>query len=308
MNQASRSSPRQRVLLILGATAAALLLAELVLRLAVPMPALATLAQVYEPVEAADLLFTTSRGASHRFRRVDGTGEATVTIDDSGARALPAGAPGCPTIWLTGDSYAFGWGVDDAETYAARLQELARSSLGCRPTVTNLSVGGYHLGQVAAGLERAWATRPAPSVLLVHVAANDGMPDINWAAPTGLPRWATRRVHLLRVVNLIAVSRQHARAERDPGNEARLIERLQTLAEEAQRRDVPLWWLWQPGVPPGPRLAAQGQAGEVDLETCNPGQAMHLTENDDHYNVAGHRCVAERVAGELLPRLAARAP
>ena len=309
MGEDSRSSLRARLLLALGATAAALLLAEAVLHFAVPMPALATLAQVFEPVDDPELLFVASRGASHRFARKDGAEEATVTINADGARALPDGQEGCRTIWLAGDSYAFGWGVDDSETYAGRLQAAATAKLGCRPAVINLAVGGYHMGQIVAGLEQAYATRPAPAILLVHVAANDGLADINWADPTGLPRWATRRSHLLRVVNLVAVSRQYSRAEGDPGNDARLQTRLLDLAVLAEQRRTPLWWIWQPGVSPEPRLAVQGRgAGEVDLAPCNDGHSMHLGPDDDHYNVRGHRCVAELVGATLLPALESGPP
>ncbi len=297
-----RRGSRGRALLAVGATAAAILCAEGILRLAVPLPALATLAAVYEPVDDPALLFRTVPGASHTFER--DSGSATVTIDPEGARAMPAGDADCPTLWVAGDSYAFGWGVDDLETWAALLQESAHTQMGCRPEVVNLAVGGYHLGQITAALRGALTRRPAPKAIAVHVAANDGMPDINWAAPTPLPRSWVRRSHLLRVINLIVVSRAHGDVEEDPEQEGRLQARLEALGDLAREREVPLWFVWQPGVGPEPRLAVQGfTAGEVDLGPCNQAPSMHLSVDDDHYSAAGHRCVAELVGGALLPSL-----
>ncbi len=295
---ASGRSSRLRGRLAVSAVATLLALAgaEVALRIALPLPRLSA---VFDTVDDPELLYEPVPGASVRFPRSglradEGPG-ALVTIDARGQRSTPAGDPGCAELWLAGDSYAFGWGVSDSETYGALLQERLRGSIGCRPAVRNLAVGGYHMDQIAARVrKRLEGGAGPPSLLLVHTAGNDGIGDINWASPVGIPRWATSRLHLLNVINLVAVSRQYAQLEFEPGRDERLATRLRGLATWAEGHDVPLWMIWQPHLPPAPRQAIQGrERGETDLGPCNGSLAMHLSEEDDHYSVAGHRCIVD---------------
>ena len=297
---------RGRLGLALGATLLALAAGEVALRIALPLPRLSA---VFAPVDDPDLLYEPVPGARVRFERSGlqrGGEPALVTIGDDGTRAMPPGEAGCATLWLAGDSYVFGWGVSDDQTWAWGLQERLSEPLGCRPTILNLGVGGYHMAQIEARLRRRLERTTAPSLVLVHAAANDGIPDINWASPVGIPRWATERLHLLNVINLIAVTRQYAALEGQPGAEDRLGERLASLTTMLAERSLPLWMVWQPDVPPAARLRAHPRRGETDLQPCNPGTAMHLNEDDDHYNAAGHGCIVDLLAPELAAVLGAR--
>ena len=98
----------------------------------------------------------------HRDRTV------VVEIDADGRRRVP-GAPSQAqrTLWLIGDSQVFGWGLDDTETIAARLQ--ARLGLGVK--VVNAGVPGH--GPMA--YVREFHSAPADALkLVVFTETNDG--------------------------------------------------------------------------------------------------------------------------------------
>ena len=78
-------------------------------------------------------------------------------------RDAAAGARG---LWIFGCSFSYGWGVDDAETYAWRLQERLPEW-----DVVNFSVNGYGTLQSLLQLERALRERPAPAVVVLAYAA-----------------------------------------------------------------------------------------------------------------------------------------
>jgi hypothetical protein len=70
-------------------------------------------------------------------------------------------------IVVIGDSFAFGWGVSDRETYAARLE----ASLP-RCEVLNLGVGGYGTDQMLLMLESE-GVRYRPDLVIVGVVSAD---------------------------------------------------------------------------------------------------------------------------------------
>ncbi len=84
--------------------------------------------------------------------------------------------PGRLRIVALGDSVAFGWGVNDADTFC---QQLARQFLARRPDldvdVVNLAVPGYATRQEVALLERNLAALQ-PDVVLLGFYEND-LPD-----------------------------------------------------------------------------------------------------------------------------------
>jgi len=110
----------------------------------------------------------------HRSRRV------TVTIGEDARRIVPA----APTeaereIWLIGDSQVFGWGLDDAETVAARLQ----TYLGADYRIVNAGVPGYGPMTYVRVLETA--PREADRIVF-FTETNDGQ-DAFSSAPFGKP-------------------------------------------------------------------------------------------------------------------------
>lgn len=71
----------------------------------------------------------------------------TVTVNEHGFRGPAPAAkkpPGALRVVAVGNSSTFGWGVNDGETYPARLQELLRGRVaGRRVEVMNAGVPGY---------------------------------------------------------------------------------------------------------------------------------------------------------------------
>jgi lysophospholipase L1-like esterase len=87
----------------------------------------------------------------------------------------PKKAPGVRRVVALGDSSTFGWGVEDAEPYPARLQRaLSQQSDGKqRWEVLNLGVPGYSTFQGRVMLERE-ALPLAPDLITFSFLSNDG--------------------------------------------------------------------------------------------------------------------------------------
>jgi lysophospholipase L1-like esterase len=95
--------------------------------------------------------------------------EYRVRVNEDGFRNVPAAAgPSAARIVILGDSYAFGYGVDDNETFAHRLAELLRG----RAEVQNWGVPGYNLVQEVE-LLRARGPEAAADVVIVAFHPND---------------------------------------------------------------------------------------------------------------------------------------
>ncbi len=71
-------------------------------------------------------------------------------------------AAALPQIWIFGCSFAHGWGLDDEETFAWRLQELLPGQ-----EVRNFGVGGYGTLQSLLQLREALGRGPAPAVAVL---------------------------------------------------------------------------------------------------------------------------------------------
>jgi len=120
-------------------------------------------------------------GWSHRpdWETVHETGDFRVTVrtDDRGLRQTPARDPAEPgstyRILVIGDSFAFGWGVEDDETFAVRLAErLAPPRGATRVEVLNAGVAGWsadHYGLFVKGR----GLDLAPDLILVVPSEND---------------------------------------------------------------------------------------------------------------------------------------
>lgn len=78
--------------------------------------------------------------------------EAVYTLDDQGRRITPGLSTGTPNVVFLGDSFAFGEGVDDADTAPAQLVALEP---GLRPMNLGFKAYGPHqaLASLEAGLE-----------------------------------------------------------------------------------------------------------------------------------------------------------
>jgi len=83
-----------------------------------------------------------------------------------GAEIPEARTPGRPRIVVLGDSFAFGWGVNDGETFAERLAETAHVE------IANLGVPGHSTDQALWLLDHE-AARLRPDVVLLQFCVND---------------------------------------------------------------------------------------------------------------------------------------
>lgn len=134
---------------------------------------------------------------------------ARVTTDGSGFRAVAgnAGAAAARRIVGIGDSYMFGQGVADEQTYLSVLQRrLADADQAARPwSVVNLAVPGYNTVMEVESLKDK-ALEPLPRVVIVEVVGNDldlpnfiRRPQPVWALDRSfLAAFASRRLRLLK--------------------------------------------------------------------------------------------------------------
>jgi hypothetical protein len=98
-----------------------------------------------------------------------GHAEPGLTIDSAGLRRTgepPAGMAALPPILAVGDSFTFGEGVSDLDTWPAALQRLSD-----RP-VLNGGVSGYGFDQIVLRAEQL-AAECKPSVIVAGVIADD---------------------------------------------------------------------------------------------------------------------------------------
>jgi lysophospholipase L1-like esterase len=129
--------------------------------------------------------------------------DARLTTSDAGRRgteiARPKPADTFRVVGL-GDSYMFGQGVADDETYLARLsrQFSATRTRGVLETV-NLAVPGYNTAmEVAAFQDQVEALQP--DLILIEVVGNDlDLPNFLW---NSVDAWTLRRSFLLDFVRL----------------------------------------------------------------------------------------------------------
>jgi lysophospholipase L1-like esterase len=175
--------PRRRIaarLLLLGISILlGLLLAELAVRLVRPQPVMLVSRGLYEP------------DPPRRYRLQPGfRGTVTnrvefdtrVAINREGLRGPEIGpkAPGTFRVLALGDSFTFGVGARERETYPARLQEILRSR-GVKAEVLNAGAPGFGVPDEVAWFQRwGWTLAPDVVVLAVFVAN-----DLQDAAPGG---------------------------------------------------------------------------------------------------------------------------
>ena len=167
-------------LLLLGASVlVGLLLAELAVRLVRPQPVMLVSRGLYAP------------DPPRRYRLQPGfKGSITnriefdtrFAINRQGLRGPEIGpkASGTLRVLVLGDSFAFGVGAQEAETYPAQLQRILRSR-GVRAEVLNAGAPGFGVPDEVAWFQRwGWTLEPDVVLLTVFVAN-----DLQDAAPGG---------------------------------------------------------------------------------------------------------------------------
>jgi lysophospholipase L1-like esterase len=110
--------------------------------------------------------------------------DSRVSIDREGLRGPEIGlkTPGTLRVLALGDSFTFGVGARQRETYPARLQEILRSR-GVRAEVLNAGAPGYGVPDEVAWFER-WGRPLDPDLILVTVFIGNDLQD---AAPGPKP-------------------------------------------------------------------------------------------------------------------------
>lgn len=172
-----------RLAILIAAVCVALLLCEGAVRLFVPQPLLRD-PDAFEPdpVRIArlrpgfhDVVVTTE------FR-------STWTINADGHRGPRAGerGPAAYRIAALGDSFTFGYGVEEEQAWPRRLEAMLNEgrSPGRRVEVLNLGIGGYGTWQEAALLDEICA-RWKPDLALVAFYIGNDPQDNTRTAPAG---------------------------------------------------------------------------------------------------------------------------
>lgn len=134
----------------------------------------ATVGALVRPSTVPDVIYELKPGLDTCFQGVRVRTGADGLRSDGGLRA--PGPPGLFRILLLGDSQAFGWGLEEAETLGARLAAELGGPAADRVEVVNAGVPGYNTGQEAAYL-RARGLRHRPDCVMVLFIPNDlGLP------------------------------------------------------------------------------------------------------------------------------------
>lgn len=121
-----------------------------------------------------------------------------VTTSDAGYRGLDVPRPKPASTFRIigiGDSYMFGQGVSDEETYLARLAEPRGDLLpGRRIETVNLAVPGFNTAMEVEMLRERGAALE-PDLVLIEVVGNDlDLPNFLWSS---VDPWTPRRSFLL---------------------------------------------------------------------------------------------------------------
>jgi lysophospholipase L1-like esterase len=125
-------------------------------------------------------------------------GGGRLTTSDAGFRGSDVATPKPASAYRIvgiGDSYMFGQGVSDDETYLSRLPALMKNAVPSRAVETiNLAVPGFNT-VMEVELLRTRAARLDPDLILIEIVGNDlDLPNFLWNATDP---WTVRHSFLL---------------------------------------------------------------------------------------------------------------
>lgn len=290
-------------------------------------PEQAELGDILWPAEDPDLVYRLIGGLDTCFRGVRlRTNPEGLRAQNSYSLAKP---PGVARILVLGDSQAFGWGLPERQTVAARLTEQLEKR-GFGPVeVINTAVPGYGAYQEAALLERI-GMRYQPDCVLVLFTSNDLALPFFLLEDVAMPA-RSRSLLLARLERLAGAKRWFRRAPDDmigfitetdidrvpeayrhmvgiEGYRAALG-RMVAVAGEVPIVNAAEFSELSPEI--GEELAElQESLGIVHLPITWPRHRRFQLdpETDPHPNRAAHRLFAVELAGALLERGLCRAP
>ena len=229
---------------------------------------------------------------------------ATYTIDADGHRTMPSPASPRGTVVFLGDSFTFGWAVEDDETYPYVLATEHWADL----RIVNAGVDGWGLTQCYLALTDLLARPPLPDAVVVSIVPDD-LRRSHLRSP--LVRGQRRR---LEFIDGVFVSRDlyDRRVPETPellDDEARLaVATIRAMAAATRAKGVTFGVILLgdgEGSPPvsfPPDLIyALGREGVATLDLTRLGQAS--IPYDMHPDPTGHREIAAAIASSLLTPL-----
>jgi lysophospholipase L1-like esterase len=233
--------------------------------------------------------------------RVNAAGQRGALLDPSSAK---------PRVLVLGDSYAFGFGVNDDETFPHRLGEL----LGGRADVLNFGVPGYDLVQEVA-LLRAKGLAYDPDVVVLSVHPNDFEPPV--FADADQLRWVLRS-HLYAAWLHLRFVAQGGLDAATPVERAARIARgfaaFDALVAESAARGFDLvvfqasCWSGDDDAEVARLFQRARERGlpalEMDPATCAELDASSIPD-DGHPTARGHLLLARRLLPLVEPRVRA---
>ncbi|MCU0612630.1 MAG: GDSL-type esterase/lipase family protein, partial [Candidatus Eisenbacteria bacterium] len=160
-------APRRSFGLILLSGLLSLAAGELMVRLAAP-----------QAIGLAPPMYLPDSTLAHRLKpRFSGrlrSGEYStrVVINDRGFRGAAWREDALLRVLVLGDSFTFGYGVEEREAYPAVVEELLAAA-GCRVAVCNAGVPGYGTLQEAALAERLLTDLAPQAVVLGFTVGSD---------------------------------------------------------------------------------------------------------------------------------------
>lgn len=232
---------------------------------------------------------------------------AIYTIDGDGHRTTPSPASPRGTVVFLGDSFTFGWGVEDDEAYPSVLATEHWTDL----RIINAGVSGWGLTQYYLALTDMLAHPPLPDVVIVSMIADD-IRRSHLRSPE-----ITGQRRRLEFIDGVFVPRdlRYRRVRETPElleEEARLaLATIEAMTAATRKKGVTFGVILlgseDPSSPvsfPPDLIYALGRDDVATLDLTRLGQTHILY--DMHPDPAGHRTIAAAIASSLLTPLVYR--
>jgi lysophospholipase L1-like esterase len=174
-----RTSEWLKKFVVLGVTSVlCFAAAEIVLRVVAPVQTFVNPLRSFHRYDP-DLGWTGTPNLKARFRHVDF--DVLVRSDANGFRerqSTNAPGPGSPLVLVLGDSFTWGWGVENGEVFTDVMQ----NELGSLADIRNCGVNAYGTLQELLLLQRCLTNGLRPRFVIVMFCFNDFYDNINPAA------------------------------------------------------------------------------------------------------------------------------
>lgn len=261
------------------------------------------------------------------------------TTDAAGRRAAPASDDdgGGPRIVALGDSYTFGWGVEDGETYPVQLQQRLRTEFDHPDAVViNAGFPGFNTMQEASYLASSWDELRPDAVVLGFVMNDAEHPRVTHRDPrerfSEAPSWLFEELKLRTGLTdgLFKSQAQRRRAyplqfEEGAPERALCHRSLMKIAEQCASHSVPLLLFIMPDTTALPKTAdgrypygeihalVKGWGSELGVVTVDllplfggANTPEMQVPGDGHPSAQALGIFAEAMAGEVADAIRAR--